>query len=145
MKKTLRQVIRGAAAAASLLALSTAVSPTPAQAAGTYSGMIRTYGLGFIADFCVLSTTSSNARASCTGNIGTDTSKRFSVPYNAGDKVWLDMNVVAGKDHKRIDLQGKRYIEVRGTIGAVTMCAWNSLEHYQSPGRGHRIFGTEGC
>ncbi|WP_326579988.1 hypothetical protein OG889_20455 [Streptomyces sp. NBC_00481] len=95
------------------------------------------------ADYCLLTTTSGNARAACSGNKWRS-SFRLGAPYNPGDRVWMDINIVAGSDRKGIDLQGKRMITVRGDLAEVRVCGWNNEADYLA-GRPARVLHGTSC
>lgn len=123
--------------------LVTATAPT-AHAEGRYNIRIDTYAW-FVADYCLLSTTSGNARAACSGNKGSDSSFRLGVVHNAGDRVWIDVNIVGGADRKGIDLRGKRYLRIWGTTGTLKVCGWDSLAAWEASQPGVDLHGVDTC
>ncbi|WP_228973210.1 hypothetical protein [Streptomyces sp. DH12] len=133
-----------AAACAVLASLSFAASATPAQALGSYNIMIDKAG-SFTADYCLLTTTSGNGQAACTGARAANGAFRLGTVHNTGDRVWIDINVVLGKDRKGIDLQGKHYIKVGGDVFTMTVCGWKSQASYQSGARGLALHGNTTC
>ncbi|MFD5157516.1 hypothetical protein ACFWMJ_05505 [Streptomyces hawaiiensis] len=119
-----------ASAGAALLAVAglvTATAPT-AHAEGSYNIMISTRITQFWADYCLLTTTSGNGRAACSGNKWKFNDFRLGTVHNTGDRVWLDINIVGGKDRKGIDLRGMHYIEVKGDLAFVEVCGYRSLD-----------------
>lgn len=141
-----KRTLGGAAAATALVA---ALSPTAAQAApasasaaaaGSYNIMIS-HRAHFVADFCLLSDTSGNARAHCSGNKVNGEDFRLGVIHSTGDNVWIDVNVVAGRDTKGINLRGLHYCRVNGTAISLSVDCWKSLAHYQDGARPTRVWG----
>lgn len=133
-------------AGAALLAaagLVTAAAPT-AHAEGSYNIKIQTGNTAFWADYCLLTSTSGNGRAACSGNKGKFQEFRLGAVHNTGDRVWLDINVVGGKDRKGIDLQGRHYIWVRGDLAFVEVCAWTSIAAMQAGETALNLHGP-GC
>ncbi|MFC9910291.1 hypothetical protein [Streptomyces sp. NPDC059862] len=127
MKHIGKKMMTTGAALLTAAGLVTAAAPS-AHAAGSYNIMINTAASTyFIADYCLLTTTSGNAQAACSGNMGKSSSFRLGTVHNPGDRVWIDINIVAGTDRKGIDLRGMHYIKVRGDLGAVEVCGWPSL------------------
>ena len=126
MKHIGQKMMTAGAALLTTAGLVTAASPS-AHAAGSYNIMIAVGNTYFVADYCLLTTTSGNAQAACTGNKGKWSTFRLGTVHNTGDRVWLDINIVAGTDRKGIDLRGMHYIKVRGDLGAVQVCGWPSL------------------
>ncbi|MER6161764.1 hypothetical protein ABT147_40720 [Streptomyces sp. NPDC001868] len=134
------------ATGATLLAtagLATVTAPT-AHAAGSYNIKIEKLTEGYIADFCLLTTTSGNADAACSGNKGSIGSFRLGTVHNPGDRVWLDINVVAATDRKGIDLQAKHYIRVRGSFLALEVCGWKSEASFKAGNDGLSLHGNTG-
>ncbi|HZG06545.1 MAG TPA: hypothetical protein VE546_23725 [Streptomyces sp.] len=121
------------------------VAAPPAHAEGSYNIRIDTATTNYIADYCLLTTTSGNARAACSGNRGKHDSFRLGTVHNTGDRVWLDINVVAGTDRKQIDLQGKHYIRVYGDLFAIEVCGWKSLDSFASGNVGLALHGDTYC
>ncbi|MET9833693.1 hypothetical protein ABZ078_31320 [Streptomyces sp. NPDC006385] len=124
--------------------LVTTTAPT-AHAEGSYNIRIDAITTGVIADYCLLTTTSGNARAACSGNKWGDTTFRLGVVHNTGDRVWLDINVVGGTDRKGIDLQGKHYLQVSGPVWALQVCGWKSLASHAAGNEGWSLHGTDRC
>ncbi|MER7901442.1 hypothetical protein ABTX62_36700 [Streptomyces sp. NPDC096046] len=139
-----RKMLAAGATLAATVALVTATAPT-AQAAGSYNIRIRTLTTNYIADYCLLTTTSGNAQAACSGNRGKFDDFRLGTVHNAGDRVWLDINIVAATDRKGIDLQGKHYIRTRGDLFAVEVCGWKDLESFKSGNTGVPLHGDTLC
>ncbi|MEV5434152.1 hypothetical protein [Streptomyces sp. NPDC052701] len=139
-----RKILTAGATLAATVGLVTATAST-AQAAGSYNILIDTLTTNYIADYCLLTTTSGNARAACSGNKGKFDSFRLGTVHNAGDRVWLDINIVAGTDRKGIDLQGKHYIRTRGDLFAVEVCGWKSFESFTSGNTGVPLHGETFC
>ncbi|MFF9810679.1 hypothetical protein ACF1G5_37245 [Streptomyces coeruleorubidus] len=133
-------------AATAATALAAGLSATPAgaapstAAAGSYNIMIH-HGAGFVADFCLLSTTSGNPLAACSGNKVAGESFRLGVIHSQGDDVWIDVNVVAGRDTKGIGLRGNHYCRVGGTAVNLKVDCWKSLAHYQQGALPDRVWG----
>lgn len=98
--------------------------------------MINTNNTFFVADYCILTTTSGNSRAQCSGNKESATKFRMGVVRTPGDRVWLDVNIVGGKDRKGIDLRGKRYITVEEDLFGIDVCGWSSKAVYDDDRRG---------
>ncbi|GAA1295203.1 hypothetical protein [Saccharothrix xinjiangensis] len=100
LTKRLRPVLAGLAAA---VVATMAFSPS-ASAEDRYTMRIIHDGY-YVADFCLLSQAygaNKPVRAQCSGNKGANADFTISVPLGVGDRVWLDMNVVAGRDVKGI-------------------------------------------
>lgn len=114
-------------------------SPTGA-AAGSYNIMIS-HRAHFVADFCLLSSTSGNQRADCSGNKVNGEDFRLGVIHTQGDDVWIDVNVVAGRDTKGINLRGLHYCRVNGTAITLEVNCWKSLAHYQNGSLPTRVWG----
>ncbi|MFG3506916.1 hypothetical protein ACGF5F_15535 [Streptomyces sp. NPDC047821] len=125
----------GGSAAAAVRAQSTA-----AAAEGRYNILISHRAL-FVADFCLLSTTSGNQRAACSGNKPLGTDFRLGVVHKPGDRVWIDVNVVSGRDTKGIDLRGNRMCRVDSTAINLNVHCWKNLAHYESGAPGERVYG----
>ncbi|AXE83369.1 hypothetical protein [Streptomyces sp. Go-475] len=137
---------KAATAGAVLLAtagLGTAAAPA-AHAEGSYNIRIDMY-TSIVADYCLLTTTSGNGRAACSGNKPPSGSFRLGVVHNPGDRVWLDINVVGGRDRKGIDLQGKHFIVVSGDVFALKVCGWKSLASHDAGNTGVTLHGTGIC
>ncbi|MGJ6963789.1 hypothetical protein ACSDR0_17940 [Streptosporangium sp. G11] len=118
-KATLATTLAGVALAAGV------VTAPPASAELRYNLTIKHIGI-FVADFCLLTSTSGNDRAACSGNKAAGGGETFSLsaPYNLGDEVWLDVNVVWGVDRKRSIISrgaasGASYCTVSGNIAAL--------------------------
>ncbi|MEW2615390.1 hypothetical protein AB0937_35460 [Streptomyces sp. NPDC047880] len=109
-------------------------------AEGSYNILISHRAL-FVADFCLLSTTSGNQRAACSGNKPLGTDFRLGVVYKPGDRVWIDVNVVAGRDTKGIDLRGNRMCRVDSTAVNLNVHCWKNYAHYASGVPGERVYG----
>lgn len=103
----------------------TVTAAAPVRADGSYNIKVDTTN-GFVADYCLLATTSGNGRAACSGNKGGASVFRLGAPHNVGDRVWLDVNIRAATDRKGIDLRNMHMIEVKGTVSAVQVCGWKS-------------------
>ncbi|MEE1763916.1 MULTISPECIES: hypothetical protein [unclassified Streptomyces] len=139
-----RKTLTAGATLAATVGLMTATAPS-AQAAGSYNIRIDTLTTNYVADYCLLTTTSGNAQAACSGNKGKHDSFRLGTVHNTNDRVWLDINIVAGTDRKGIDLQGKHYIRTSGDLFAVEVCGWKSLESYTSGNTGVPLHGDTLC
>ena len=63
------------------------VAAPPAHAEGSYNIRIDTATTNYIADCCLPTTTSGNARAVCSGNRGKHDSFRLGTVHNTGDRV----------------------------------------------------------
>lgn len=112
-----------------------------AQAAeGSYNILIAHRAL-FVADFCLLSTTSGNQRAACSGNKALGTDFRLGVVYKPGGRVWIDVNVVSGRDTKGIDLRGNRMCRVDSTAVNLNVHCWKNYAQYESGVPGERVYG----
>ncbi|MHC3391024.1 hypothetical protein ACLQ2E_16380 [Streptomyces lavendulocolor] len=111
-----------------------------AAAEGSYNILISHRAL-FVADFCLLSTTSGNGRAACSGNKALGTDFRLGVVYKPGDRVWIDVNVVSGRDTKGIDLRGNRMCRVDSTAVNLNVHCWKNLAQYESGVPGERVYG----
>ncbi|WP_113701818.1 hypothetical protein [Nonomuraea lactucae] len=119
----MRTVTRTALAvvAAAGIAMSAATSTANAAAAGTYTLTINTYGVGFVADYCLLSGTGfkTNVKAQCSGNKGV-TKFSITVSHDPGDMVWLDINVVGSTDYKhniiRLDILRANMCDIYGPV-----------------------------
>lgn len=136
------------AGVAVLAAAGLSVTAPPAQAAGSYNIKLAnagSAGTGFVADYCLLTTTSGNSKAACTGNKSYLSNIRMGVVHTPGDRVWMDINIVAGGDLKGIDLQGKHYITVSGLIGSVHVCGWKSEASYLAGNEGLDLHGRGPC
>ncbi|MEV4441212.1 hypothetical protein AB0K09_19760 [Streptomyces sp. NPDC049577] len=144
MLHTIKRLAMAGAATAGLFSGATATAPA-ANAAGGYNIMIDVRETFFVADYCLLSDTSGNKGAACSGNKPAFTSFREGVAYKPGDRVWIDINIVGGKDRKGIDLKGSRYIRVSGSTLAVQVCGWDSLAQYHSGMAGASLHGTAFC
>ncbi|MFK0252814.1 hypothetical protein [Streptomyces sp. NPDC090445] len=114
----------------------------PAQAAGSYNIMVRAGGTAFVADYCLLTTTSGGGHAQCSGNKGANSTFRMGVVHTPGDRVWTDVNIVGGEDRQGIDLLGKHYIRVHGDLGSVSVCGWKSYDSYKAGNRGAALHGA---
>jgi hypothetical protein len=93
-----------AAVAAAGMATMAFSSPAAAEEKYTYTMRIIHDG-HYVADFCLLSQAygaNKPVRAQCSGNKGVNADFKISVPLGDGDRVWLDMNVVAGRDVKGV-------------------------------------------
>jgi hypothetical protein len=130
--------------AALLTAVGLSSATTPAQAAGSYNIKVASSAV-FVADYCLLTSTSGNGKAACTGNKGGFSNYRMSVVHTPGDRVWMDVNIVGGADRKGIDLQGKHYIRVYGDLGAVHVCGWKNEASYFDNNDGLDLHGTGVC
>ncbi|MFD7626571.1 hypothetical protein ACFV7Q_11125 [Streptomyces sp. NPDC059851] len=133
-----------AAALGAAIGLLAAAAPS-AHAAGSYNIRIDVRETAFVSDYCLLTDTSGNGRAHCSGNKGAFTSFRLGAVHNPGDRTWIDVNIVGGKDRKGIDLRGKHYLRISGNLAAVQVCGWSSLAAYDSGQAGASLHGTGFC
>lgn len=85
----------------------------PANAEARYIVNVRNAAL-IRADICLLTSTSGNGRASCAVTSYNQTA-HLNAPYTPHDFVWLDINVIAGTDHKHIDISGYDTCYIDGT------------------------------
>jgi hypothetical protein len=131
--------------AALLTAAGLSATAAPAQAAGSYNIQISNSGSSFVADYCLLTSTSGNKRAACSGNKQSPANFRLSVVHTPGDRVWLDVNIVGGTDRKGIDLQGKHYIRVNGNLGAIHVCGWKNAKSFEDGNEGLDLHGVGSC
>ncbi|WP_433256844.1 hypothetical protein ACQPYK_18680 [Streptosporangium sp. CA-135522] len=135
-----------ALAGATVMLVGGGASSASAQAGeGRYNIMINTNNTYFVADYCVLTTTSGNSRAQCSGNKESASKFRMGVVHNPGDRVWLDVNIVAGKDRKGIDLRGTHYITVEGDLSGIDVCGWSSKAAYDDERQGVGLHGDPSC
>ncbi|WP_162795161.1 hypothetical protein [Nonomuraea lactucae] len=142
MRKGTKAALVAAIGVLGLTAGGAAQANTAQAAEGRYNIMIATVDAGFVADYCLLTTTSGNGRAACSGNKPTRAQFRLGVPYNPGDKVWIDINVRAGKDRKGIDLRGNHYCEVSGHLLDTNVWCWKNFADSREGGKpGTQIFG----
>lgn len=133
------------AGAAVLAAAGLAATAPPAQAAGSYNiKILNSYAL-FVADYCLLTSTSGNGQAACSGNKPGTGGFRLGTVHNPGDRTWLDVNIVGGADRKGIDLQGKHFITVSGSTSAVHVCGWKSEASYNDGNEGLDLHGSGPC
>ncbi|MFF7892518.1 hypothetical protein ACFZDI_11545 [Streptomyces sp. NPDC007907] len=65
--------------------------------------------------------------------------------HSPGDRAWIDVNIVGGADRKGIDLRGKHYLRVSGSLFAVQVCGWSSLDSYHSGQTGASLHGSGLC
>ncbi|MFF9869715.1 hypothetical protein ACF1G0_30695 [Streptomyces sp. NPDC013953] len=144
MKTFGKNLTMTAAALATATGLLTATAPN-AQAAGSYNIRIDVRETAFVSDYCLLTDTSGNSRAHCSGNKGAYSSFRLGVVHNRGDRAWIDVNIVGGADRKGIDLHGKHYLRVWGNLAAVQVCGWSSLDSYNSGQAGASLHGSGFC
>ncbi|MFD9053624.1 hypothetical protein [Streptomyces zaomyceticus] len=132
--------------AASLLAVAGGLAAAaPAQAVSSYNIMISTQGTTFSADYCLLTTTSGNVDAECKKVANGADFRLPPVPYNAGDAVWMDINIVLGDDKDGIALQNMHYITVRGSVFKVQVCGWPTKAAYDQRQTGKSLHGAGTC
>ncbi|MEV5432778.1 hypothetical protein [Streptomyces sp. NPDC052701] len=144
MKVLGKKPVMAAAALGAATGLLTAVAPN-AQAAGSYNIRIDVRETAFVSDYCLLTDTSGNGGAQCSGDRGAYSSFRLGVAHNTGDRVWIDVNIVGGQDRKGIDLRGMHYLRVSGNLAAVQVCGWSSLASYDSGQAGASLHGSGFC
>ncbi|MFF5444465.1 hypothetical protein [Streptomyces sp. NPDC012888] len=65
--------------------------------------------------------------------------------HSPGDRAWIDVNIVGGKDRKGMDLHGKHYLRISGNLAAVQVCGWSSLASYDSGQAGASLHGGGFC
>ncbi len=145
MKQIGKNLMTAGAALGAAAGLVTAAAPA-AHAEGSYNIRIDARNTLFVADYCLLTTTSGNSRAACSGNKPAWTSFRLGTVHNAGDSVWLDVNIVGGADRKGIDLRGHfHYLRVSGGLTGIQVCGWGSLASYESGQAGAPLHGGGFC
>ena len=104
VKNFLTNRLRLVFASVAAVVMATMVFSPSASAEDRYTMRIIHDG-HYVADFCLLSQAYGNnkpVRAQCGGNKGANVDFKIAVPLAYGDRVWLDMNVVAGRDAKGV-------------------------------------------
>ncbi|MFI7698035.1 hypothetical protein [Nonomuraea sp. NPDC049480] len=147
MGKAIKTTLTVVGAAIVALGMQPSGAMASTHAAGSYNVMFRLLFNSSLwpsngVSMCLHSTTSAaRGYSTCMGGFKTGGDYRLGVPFNHGDKVWIDLNIKNNPDHKRIDAANMRMFEVKGIPTSVKIYGWKSLASCVNGDPHLKIFG----